>query len=141
MRYLLKNNMLSLIAVLAFAFSSCASLQNTEPGPQISSPYPVKVKVAKGLQSWVKVERVVVVPKRDKYIIQFTVKSNSDERLNFLYRVLVYDQDGLIPDYLTEKWTVASVDPNDEQNFEVIVPKNVVGNLSRVEVDLKTFVQ
>lgn len=137
MRYLLKNK--KFFIALSFAFFSCGSPQNIEYTPQISSPYPVKIKVWKELQGLLKVERVVVVPKGDKYVIQFTVKSESDSSINFLYRVLVYNQQGLIPDFLTEKWTVASLDPYGERIFEVVIPKKVVGKISKVEVDLKTF--
>jgi uncharacterized protein YcfL len=137
MRYLLKNKFVLPLSLLFFV--ACTPPQSVQQPPKIYSSFPVDIKIGNNLQQLINVERVVVVPQKDKYIVQFTVKSNSNTRVNFLYRVLAYNQQGLIADYLTEKWNFASIDPYGERHFEVVIPKKVIGKLSRVEIDLKTF--
>jgi hypothetical protein len=137
MKYLSKSKFL--LPTFILAFFSCAPLQNGPKPSELHSAYPVSVKIAEDLRQLLKVERLVVVPEKDKYVVQFTVKSSSDTRLNFLYRVLIYNKQGLVSEYLTEKWNVASLDPYGERNFEVIVPKKIPGNISRIEVILKPF--
>jgi uncharacterized protein YcfL len=137
MKYLLKNKFVLPLFILFFV--ACTPPQLVQQPPKIYSSFPVDIKIGNNLQQLINVERVAVVSKKDNYIVQFTVKSNSSARLNFLYRVLAYNQQGLIADFLTEKWNVASIDPYSERHFEVVIPKKVIGKLSRVEIDLKTF--
>ncbi len=105
----------------------------------VQSPVPVTAEVSKELENSVRLERIVVVPKGDNYIIQLTLRNFSDSPLNVLYKVELYNSEGLKVDFLTSKWTTLELDSNGERVVKVVVPKRVVGKLSSVKVYVKTF--
>jgi len=126
---------------LAF-FTACtpsATVTYQSQPTVINSPVPVSVEISENLKNTIKLERVVVVPKGDNYIIQLSLRNFSDNPLNVLYRVDLYNSEGLKVDFLTSQWTTLAIDSKGERIVKVVVPKRVVGNLSSVKVYLKTF--
>ena len=138
---LLKSKRKVFLTLPLFFLASCTSGGTVYKSPPLSvqSPVPVTAEVSKELKDYVRIERIVVVPSGDNYVIQLSLRNLSDAPLNVLYKVELYNSQGLKVDFLTSAWTALELDSNGERVVKVVVPKRVVGKLSSVKVYLKTF--
>ena len=136
-----KNKKKFLLTLPLFLLTSCTggSVVYKSQSLAIQSPVPVTAEVSKELADSVRLERIVVIPKGDNYIIQLTLRNFSDNPLNVIYKVELYNSEGLKVDFLTSKWTTLELDSNGERVVKVVVPKKVVGKLSSVKIFVRTF--
>jgi uncharacterized protein YcfL len=136
-KFFSKAALLILLSTLSAGFFSCATpQQNPNQNVEISSPKPVSIFIAKGLQGQLFVKSVTVRNIKGNTVIQFSVVNEGYNPITFLYKVDVYDINGLLINYPTLRWVSAQIEPQEERIFKVVIPYKL-SQIDKITVKLR----